>query len=86
MTYILEDERLEILRAAAADRRKGFTNYQINIDNFRLAIEKVEKEHADKPHMVDFAEHLKSLLQSSLAEQDKERVMLEVIEQQLEGK
>ena len=77
--------KLEILRAAADGRRAEVMNYQINIDNFRLAIVKVDAEHADKPEIVAFADHLRSLLASSEIEQLKERIMLEVIEQQLEG-
>jgi hypothetical protein len=60
-------------------------NYQTNIDNFRLAIEKINAEHADNADMVAFADQLKDLLASSLREQLKEQIMLEVIEQQLEG-
>lgn len=78
--------RLEILFSAAKSRRDEVENYQINIDNFRLAIRKIEMEHADNPAMIEFADHLRNLLASSITEQLKERIMLEVIEQQLEGK
>lgn len=80
-----EIDRIETLKAAAEGRRSGVMNYQINIDNFRLAIVKIEAEHAGNPAMADFAEHLRGLLASSETEQLKERIMLEVIEQQLEG-
>ena len=78
-------DRMDILFAAAQGRRAEVLNYQINIDNFRLAIQKIEAEHADKPEMLEFADHLRGLLSSSLTEQLKERIILEVIEQQLEG-
>lgn len=81
----INDEKYTILRGAAQSRLMEVMNYQINIDNFRLAIEKIEKEHTDKPHLVAFAGHLRNLMQSNIEEQDKERVMLEVIEQQLAG-
>lgn len=80
-----EIERIETLKAAADGRRSGVMHYQININNFRLAIAKIAKEYSDNPEMVAFAEHLRGLLASSETEQLKERIMLEVIEQQLEG-
>jgi hypothetical protein len=79
------DDKKEILRAAAQGRRAEVMHYQINIDNFTLAIKKIEVEHSDKPAMLEFADHLRGLLASSLTEQLKEIIMLEVIEQQLEG-
>ena len=78
-------DRMDILFAAAQGRRASVMDYQINIDNFSLAIEKINAEHADNPAMLEFAEQLRGLLESSLTEQLKERIMLEVIEQQLEG-
>jgi len=81
----LQTTRQETLRAAAEGRRNEVMNYQINIDNFRLAIAKINSEHADNPDMVAFAASLKDLLTSSLREQLKEQIMLEVIEEQLEA-
>lgn len=80
-----EIERIETLKAAAEGRRSGVMHYQINIDNFRLAIAKIEAEHMHNPAMVDFANQLRDLLASNETEQLKERIMLEVIEKQLEG-
>lgn len=82
---MIENERTKILRSSVIERRQSVMNYQINIDNFRLAIEKIEAEHSEKPHMVKFAEHLKDLMRSSIEEQDKEAIILEVIEQQIAG-
>lgn len=78
-------DRMDILFAAAQGRRASVMDYQINIDNFSLAIEKINAEHNENPAMLEFAEQLRGLLESSLTEQLKERIMLEVIEQQLEG-
>lgn len=78
-------ERIETLKAAAEGRRVSVMNYQINIDNFRLAIIKIAKEHADNPDMVEFSEYLSGLKAANEKEQLKERIILEVIEQQLEG-
>lgn len=81
----MTDARKEILSAAADSRRSEVLNYQINIDNFRLAISKIEDKHSENPDMVSFAEHLQELLASSVREQLKEQIMLDVIEQQLES-
>ena len=77
--------RTEILVTAAAGRRDSVLNYQINIDNFRLAIIKIETEHANNPAMTKFADDLRGLLTANETEQLKELIMLEVLEQQLEG-
>lgn len=74
----------EILAQAAEHREAEVLHHQINIDNYRLAIADVEANHADSQHMVEFAERLNALLVSSTQEQDKEKVMLKVIRQQLE--
>lgn len=77
--YIDLTYRIEILKKAESDRIKEVTEYQINIDNYRLAIEKVEGQ-AD---MAEFVKVLKGHLSSSLLEQKKSTVILEVIQAQL---
>lgn len=76
--------KYEILAQSAEHRETEVFHHQINIDNYRLAIEDIDVNHADTPHMVEFAGRLKELLQSSIQEQDKEKVMLKVIRAQLE--
>ena len=68
-----------ILSSAYDARVKEITEYQVNIDNFRLAIEKI----GDDSDLQEFKNHLSSLLSSSLLEQKKAKIMLSVIEQQL---
>jgi hypothetical protein len=75
----LKQERLEILRAAFEQRSRDVMFHQINIDNYRLAIGECGSD------LSEFAAQLNDLLQSSIREQAKERVMLKVIEQQLEA-
>lgn len=72
---------LEILRSALEAREREVTEYQVNIDNFVLAIEKCKAD----PELDDFRANLASLLQANRLEQKKARVMLEVIRQQLEN-
>ena len=74
------DYKNEILTAALDARIKEVTEYQVNIDNFRLAIVKV----GDDVELQPFKEHLQSLLASSILEQRKAQIMLEVIRSQLE--
>ena len=75
----LKQERTDILRASFEQRSRDVMLHQINIDNYRLAIAECG------PDLADFVAQLRDLLQSSLHEQAKERVMLKVIEQQLEA-
>jgi muramoyltetrapeptide carboxypeptidase LdcA involved in peptidoglycan recycling len=70
----------EILTAALDARIKEVTEYQVNIDNFRLAIEHV----GDDPELQDFKANLSGLLASSILEQRKAQIMLDVIRAQLE--
>lgn len=77
--YVDNVYRIEMLKKAEADRIKEVTEYQVNIDNYQLAIEKVEGQ-AD---MVEFLKVLKGHLSSSLLEQKKSTVILEVIQAQL---
>lgn len=79
----LENERLQILKDAADHRRRDVMHYQINIDNYRLAIEEIMSNHADNEELVAFSYHLQGLLESSLLEQSKELIMLKVIEKQI---
>jgi hypothetical protein len=72
---------LEILQSALEGREKEITEYQVNIDNFRLAIEEIGND-AD---LQEFKQNLENLLASSLLEQKKAAVMLRVIKRQLES-
>lgn len=77
--------KTEILTTAKTHRESEVFQHQINIDNYTLAIAEIEAHHADKPHMQAFADRLRDLLKSSIEEQDKERVLLKVINMQLES-
>jgi hypothetical protein len=70
----------EILTSALDARIREVTEYQVNIDNFRLAIERI----GDDPELQQFKEQITGLMQSSILEQKKAQIMLEVIQSQLE--
>jgi hypothetical protein len=72
--------KLEILSEALKAREEEVLHYQINIDNYRLAIEKSK----DDEELAEFVERLRELLASSLLEQKKAKIMLEVIREQVE--
>jgi muramoyltetrapeptide carboxypeptidase LdcA involved in peptidoglycan recycling len=74
------DYKKEILNAALEARIKEVTEYQVNIDNFTLAIERI----GDEPELQDFKTNLQNLLASSILEQRKAQIMLDVIKSQLE--
>ena len=69
----------EILTTALDARIKEVTEYQVNIDNFRLAIARI----GDDPELQQFKEQISGLMQSSVLEQKKAQIMLEVIQSQL---
>jgi hypothetical protein len=77
---MLEDYKKEILTTSLEGRKREVTEYQVNIDNFRLAIAKI----GDNPDLAQFKSQLEELLKSSLLEQSKAKIMLEVIQDQLE--
>ena len=73
----------EILKKSAEGRQTAVMDYQINIDNYKLAIKEITENYGEDMH--DFKNRLESLLASELHEQKKEMIMLKVIKQQLEG-
>lgn len=79
----IDEERLELLKTAVEQRKRGVMHYQINIDNFRAAIVEIETNHKGDEALVLFLEQLKSDLAATLVEQAKEKIMLTVIERQL---
>lgn len=77
---MLENYRQEMLTLALEARKKEVTEYQVNIDNFRLALEKI----GDDEELAEFKKQLEELLKSSIYEQRKAKIMLEVVQSQLE--
>lgn len=75
--------KLEILKDALAGREEEIFNYQINIDNFVLAIAKVQKEHSSKRGMKEFSKDLKKRLQSTETEQLKAIIIRDVLVDQI---
>lgn len=77
--------REEILQTALTAREQEVMHYQINIDNYTLALEQIAALPAgERAELSDFANQLKSLLTSETLEQKKAKIMLAVVKQQLE--
>lgn len=72
----------EILKNALEARHQEVLGYQINIDNYRLAIEHIDA--SGDADLFDFRDQLKGLLASEILEQKKAKVILAVIERQLQ--
>lgn len=73
--------RTEMQAAAFEARVKEVIEYQVNIDNFRGAIAMIGED----AELQDFKAQLEELLRSSLLEQRKAKIMLEVVRAELEG-
>lgn len=72
--------RKEILTTALDARIKEVTEYQVNIDNYRLDIERIGDDEELRP----FKQQIQALLTSPLLEQRKNQIMLDVIRSQTE--
>lgn len=70
----------EILTSALEGREKELIEYQVNIDNYRLAIERISSDDED---LQPFRQQLQELLRSSLLEQRKSTIIRDVIAEQL---
>ena len=78
--------REEILRINLDARIQEVMHYQINIDNYTLALENIASMNADdRAELSGFADQLRGLLASEKLEQKKAKVMLMVLQQQLEN-
>lgn len=77
--------REEILKASLDARIQEVMHYQINIDNYTLALEEISKLPPDERHELSaFTEQLHTLFASEKIEQKKAKIMLAVIKQQVE--
>ena len=76
--------REEILQTNLDARQQEVMHYQINIDNYTLALANIAAMAADeRSELLVFADQLTGLLASERMEQKKAKVMLEVLCQQL---
>jgi phytoene/squalene synthetase len=75
--------REEILAASLDARVQEVMHYQINIDNYTLALAEIENlPEQDRDELKVFANQLQTLLASEIQEQKKANIMLAVIRKQ----
>lgn len=76
--------REEILASSLTAREQEVMHYQINIDNYTLALEEISKLPPDEcAELATFAIQLHGLFTSEKLEQKKAKIMLAVIKQQI---
>ena len=76
--------REEILKTSLDARIQEVMHYQINIDNYTLALEQISKLPPDERlELSAFTEQLNTLFASEKLEQKKAKIMLAVIKQQV---
>ena len=76
--------REQILVAAVDMREQEIMRYQINIDNYTLALEHIRSLPAHEQEELEaFRQQLSTLLASEKLEQKKAKIMLTVIKQQV---
>lgn len=78
--------REEILQMSLEARVQEVMHYQINIDNYTIALNEIAKlPPQDQAELSEFTGQLRSLLASEKLEQKKANIMLAVIRQQVEA-
>lgn len=76
--------REEILTMSLEAREAEVMNYQINIDNYAIALEEIGKLPPDeRTELSAFTDQLRTLLTSEKLEQKKAKIMLSVIKKQV---
>jgi hypothetical protein len=76
--------REEILASALEAREQEVMHYQINIDNYTLALDEMSKMSVEeRAELSGFADQLRTLLTSEKLEQKKAKIMLAVVQKQL---
>ena len=79
-----ESTREEILQLTLKGRLQEIMHYQLNIDNYTLALEELGGLLPDEQaELAGFSDQLRSLLLSEKLEQKKSKIMLKVIQRQL---
>ena len=84
-TEAKEQTREEILAVSLHAREQEIMHYQINVDNYTIALDEISKMSvADQAEMSGFKNQLAELLASEKVEQKKASIMLNVIKRQVQ--
>jgi hypothetical protein len=77
--------REEILKMSIEGRKQEIMHYQINIDNYTLALKEIATlPKAEQKELEQFADQLNNLLESEKLEQKKSKIMLNVLLSQVQ--
>jgi len=77
--------REQILAASLESREQEVLHYQINIDNYTIALADISALSVEERAEISvFADQLRTLLATEKLEQKKAKIMLEVIRKQLD--
>ena len=79
----MPDTKSSLMQQLLEARNNEVAEYQLNIDNFKRAIEKIDTQYAENQDMLDFKEQLIKLLADNQREQLKSIIMRDVIADQL---
>jgi hypothetical protein len=77
--------KLSILTPALEGRDQELLGYQINIDNYRLAIAKINADYAGNDDLLVFRDELQARLDEELRQQLRARIIRDVIAEQVAG-
>jgi len=81
---VVPPTREEILKSSLDARIQEVMHYQINIDNYRIALEEISKMPDDERTILSsFSDRLRTLLASETLEQKKAQVMLTLLQKQV---
>jgi uncharacterized tellurite resistance protein B-like protein len=75
--------KLSILTPALEGRNAEILNYQVNIDNYVLAIEKINNEYAENSDLQAFRAELQARLDEERRQQLRTQVIRDVIADQV---
>ncbi len=84
MTTEAPPTKLSILNDALKGREQELLMYQINIDNYRAAILKIEREHPNNQDLQAMRAELITRLGDEERQQLRSRIIYEVIKEQLD--
>lgn len=71
------EEKTQILESSISFREKDIQERQIDIDNYIMSLEIIDRDYADYPDVVAYKDHLKELLRTGILEQTKVKIFLE---------
>ena len=75
--------KLQILQASIEPRNDEILSYQINIDNYMRAIDKINAQYADNPALIEFRDKLDDEVKNHKTEQLKSIIIRDVIVDQI---